>query len=157
MAFEIRSASFEPNGRIPRRHTADGEDLSPALSWSGVPEGTAELLLIVDDPDAPTAQPWVHWVLAGIPASRTSLPEGFHGERVPAGQSNLVQGKNSWGTLGYRGPAPPKGHGVHHYRFRLHALARPLDAARGVEGSQARHAATGQIVGEAEVVGTYER
>lgn len=157
MSLAIRSSAFEPGHAIPRRHTGDGEDISPPLSWSGVPEGTAELALIVDDPDAPTAEPWVHWILTGIPASVSGLPEGFHGASVPTGHAGLVQGKNSWGTIGYRGPAPPRGHGVHHYHFRLYALDTPLGLAPGSDKAAVVRAIDGHGLAQAEIVGTYRR
>ena len=78
MGISIRSQAFKDRGTIPIRHTEDGEDLSPPLSWTRPPKGTVELALVVDDPDAPVEEPWVHWVLYKIPADATGLPEGFH-------------------------------------------------------------------------------
>jgi Raf kinase inhibitor-like YbhB/YbcL family protein len=157
MPISIRSMSFEPEGPIPRRYTGDGEDVSPALEWSGVPAGTAELVLVVDDPDAPVAEPWVHWVVYGIPAGCAGLPEGFHGSLTPPGLGGLRQGTNSWNTVGYRGPAPPRGHGPHRYRMTLYALDRPLDAPAGLDKARLLDACGGHILDEGQVVGTYER
>src|SRR5262245_41575250 len=122
-AFRLQSPAFESGAAIPRKHTGDGEDISPALSWSDLPPGTQELALIVDDPDAPTPEPWVHWVMYRIPISASQLPERIPpAQRVPQ-PAGAVQGRNTWPNgLGYRGPAPPKGHGVHRYFFRLYAL-----------------------------------
>src|SRR5689334_23685923 len=100
MSITIRSSAFDEGHAIPRRHTEDGEDLSPPLSWSGLPEGARELALIVDDPDAPRAEPWVHWVLYKVPADVSALTEGLPATSslyVPPG---ALQGKNSWGGDG---------------------------------------------------------
>ena len=105
----LKSPAFDSGAVIPRRHTGDGEDLSPPLAWSGLPPDTRELALIVDDPDAPSPQPWVHWVISKIPATDPGIAEGVHPKPAPSFPSGAVQGKNSWGTIGYRGPAPPRG------------------------------------------------
>jgi Raf kinase inhibitor-like YbhB/YbcL family protein len=83
MSVIVRSQAFEPGAAIPRRHTGDGEDLSPPLSWTGLPPGTRELALIVDDPDAPSPQPWVHWVIGKIPSSLEGIAEGVHAKPNP--------------------------------------------------------------------------
>jgi Raf kinase inhibitor-like YbhB/YbcL family protein len=157
MGMTLRSDAFEDGRAIPRRYTEDGEDLSPPLSWSGLPEGTKELALIVDDPDAPRAEPWVHWVLYKVPADARTLPEGIPPTPVLDVPPGALQGKNSWGTIGYRGPAPPRGHGTHHYHFRLHALEAPLRAAQGLDKAGLQEAMQGHVLAEAELVGTYER
>jgi Raf kinase inhibitor-like YbhB/YbcL family protein len=133
MAFRLASSAFAAGDVIPQRHTADGADLSPSLSWSDPPAGAQEFALIVDDPDAPSPHPWVHWVLYKIPVGATELPEGLSKTSAPAGLTGLVQGRNSWGTFGYRGPSPPRGAGQHHYHFRLYALNAPLEAPPGVD------------------------
>lgn len=151
--MQLRSSALTPGHPIPVRYSGDGEDLSPPLTWGQVPEGTRELLLICDDPDAPTPQPWVHWVLYGIPADTRSLSEGVsHTAEIPG-----VEGQNSWKTKGYRGPAPPRGHGIHHYHFRLYALNAALQLRPGLDQAAVLHAAQGHILAEAELVGTYER
>lgn len=157
MGMMLRSDAFAGERAIPRRHTEDGEDLSPPLSWSGVPAGTRELALIVDDPDAPRAEPWVHWVLYKVPADVQTLSEGLPRTPMLNMPPGAIQGKNSWGTDGYRGPAPPKGHGTHHYHFRLYALDAPLAAAQGLEKGGLLRAMQEHILAEAKLVGTYER
>src|SRR5436305_4909104 len=120
MGMTLHSDAFADGEAIPRRYTEDGEDLSPPLTWSGLPEGTRELALIVDDPDAPRAEPWVHWVLYKVPADVRTLTEGISPAptlNVPPG---AMQGKNSLGTDGYRGPAPPRRHRPPPYPFRPH-------------------------------------
>src|SRR4051794_2459022 len=101
MSLTLRSTAIRPGQPIPGRYTGDGEDISPELNWSGTPEGTRELALIVDDPDAPTSEPWVHWVLYKIPAGLEALAEGIpHAEALTA-PAGALQGRNSWGAVGY--------------------------------------------------------
>jgi len=157
MNMTLRSDSFGDGRTIPRRYTEDGEDLSPPLTWSDPPEGTRELALIVDDPDAPRAEPWVHWVLCKIPDDIRMLTEGIPQTPRPDAPPGAMQGKNSWGTDGYRGPAPPKGHGTHHYHFHLYALDAPLRAAQGLDKAGLLEAMRGHVLAESELVGTYER
>lgn len=157
VTMEIQTSAFANGEKIPTRFTGDGEDVSPVLTWSGVPDGVKELALICDDPDAPTPEPWVHWVIYKIPGGTTGLPERVlttEGLTEPAG---AAQGENSWGTIGYRGPAPPPGHGVHHYHFKLYALDTTLGVAGGLNKKQLLAAMEGHILAEAEVVGTYQR
>ncbi len=157
MSVIVRSQAFGPGAAIPRRHSGDGEDLSPPLSWTGIPPGTCELALIVDDPDAPTPEPWVHWVMGKIAAGLEGIAEGVHGTRTPAFPEGSVHGKNSWGAVGYRGPAPPKGHGVHRYVFRLYALDAPLSINPGIDKPGLLRAMQGHILDQGELIGTYER
>src|SRR4051794_39570502 len=96
----LQSTAFTDGHPIPRRHTEDGEDLSPQLSWSGLPPGTVELALIVDDPDAPRAEPWVHWVIYKIAAGIEVLAEGVPPVDFPDVPAGAAQGKNTWGTVG---------------------------------------------------------
>lgn len=158
MSIRITSTAFGEGEPIPTRYTGDGEDISPPLTWTRLPAGTMELALIMDDPDAPIAEPWVHWVLYGIPATLDGLPEGFHESNIPPGvPEDLKQGLNTWPTIGYRGPAPPKGHGVHHYHFKIYALDVPLDLKPGATKHALLEAMSGHVLGHGEYVGTYER
>jgi Raf kinase inhibitor-like YbhB/YbcL family protein len=158
--MRLTSPAFQHAAAIPRRHTGDGEDLSPALSWSEIPARTRELALICDDPDAPTPQPWVHWVIYQIPANVTELPEGVPGGGRLDSPVTALQGKNSWSsgrTLGYRGPAPPPKHGTHHYHFRLYALDSSLKANPSLDKVALLAAMAGHVLAEAKLIGTYER
>lgn len=158
MSLTVKSPSFVEGHAVPVAHTEDGEDLSPALSWTPPPKGTAAFVLIVDDPDAPGEEPWVHWIIANIPASASGLAGGFHEESLPAdAPSGLVQGRNTWGTVGYRGPAPPRGHGVHHYHFKLYAVDALLDVPPGVGKHELLEMLSGHVVSRGELVGTYRR
>ena len=157
MSVTVRSEAFQDGHAVPRRHTDDGEDLSPPLTWSQLPPGTKELALVVDDPDAPRSEPWVHWLIYGIAADANGLPEGVPQKERVGAPAGAVQGKNSWGTIGYRGPAPPKGHGTHHYHFKLYALDAALALAPGLDKAQLLKAISGHVLGHGELVGTYAR
>jgi Raf kinase inhibitor-like YbhB/YbcL family protein len=149
MTIQISSGAFESLRPIPKKHTGEGPDVSPPLAWSGLPPGAKELALICDDPDAPTPKPWVHWVLYKLPPTLPGLKEGDAG--------GGTEGKNDFGKLGYGGPLPPKGHGVHHYRFKLFALDRAMDGGPGLTKEQVLVKIKGHILAEGELVGTYER
>ena len=152
MPFEIGSDVFAAGEAIPSKFSCDGQDVSPPLTWRGLPEGTQSLALIMEDPDAP-AGIWVHWVIYDIPVSLTGLPEGVPGEaELPNGTRN---GANSWGRGGYGGPCPPSG--THRYFFKLYALDRALDLAPGATKEGLLAAMQGHILGQAEVMGTYAR
>ena len=156
-SLTVQSSAFVQGRAIPRRHTGDGEDLSPPLTWSSLPPGTRELAMIVDDPDAPSAEPWVHWVIYGIPVAPAEVAEGVHQKERPPFPAGATQGVNSWGTIGYRGPAPPRGHGVHHYRFTLHALDTPLGLRASLDKRGLLEGIAGHVLAEGQLVGTYER
>ncbi len=155
--MELFSASFVHGGAIPVRHTCDGANTSPPLSWSGVPSGAKSLTLIVDDPDAPDpAAPkriWVHWVLYNIPSAVTSLAEGGARSPVPSGAR---EGLNDGDELGYDGPCPPIGR--HRYFHTLYALDTrlpelgPKARRRDVDEAMKEH-----ILAAAQIMGTYQR
>jgi Raf kinase inhibitor-like YbhB/YbcL family protein len=153
MPLTLTSSAFEPNGPIPPIHTCDGRDISPPLSWSGVPPGAKSLALIVDDPDAPDpAAPqrtWVHWVLFNIPANAPGLESGGH--KLPEG---AVQGSNDWKRSGYGGPCPPIGR--HRYFFKLYALDVVL-AVSNPDKQQLVAAMQGHILEQTEIIGTYHK
>jgi hypothetical protein len=146
--MEISSPAFEQGGEIPVRFTCDGEDVSPELRITGIPEG-ASLALIVDDPDAP-AGTWDHWVEYDIP---TSGPELTIAEN--AGQLG-TPGLNSSGETGYGGPCPPPGT-PHRYFFRVYALDAPLSIPGEADSDALRTAMEGHVLAEAELMGTFER
>ena len=160
MTMIIRSIAFSEGEAIGKQFTGDGRDISPPLSWDDLPDGTKELALICDDPDAPTARPWVHWVIYKLGPDVHQLPENIPaGPRVETPVA-AFQGRNSWSsgrTIGYRGPAPPPGHGVHHYHFRLYALDRALEVNPGIDKETLLKAIDGHVLEQAETVGTYQR
>jgi Raf kinase inhibitor-like YbhB/YbcL family protein len=160
MTIAIRSSAFASGAVIPRVYTGDGQDRSPPLEWSQIPLAARELVLICDDPDAPTPQPWVHWLLYGLPPDIHSLPEGLPTTPTLTTPPGARQGRNSWrsgAVIGYRGPAPPPGHGVHHYHFRLYALDAPLGLAPGVDRQTLERAMAGHVLDQGDLVGTYSR
>ncbi len=156
MKITVQSPAFKDGQPIDQKHTEDGADVSPALSWSGVPAETKELALICDDPDAPRAQPWVHWVLYKLPANLTALPEGVPKKVRLTEPAGALQGRNDWGTPGYRGPAPPKGK-VHHYHFKLYALSAALDLPPELTKAELLKQIQGKVLAEGELIGTYRR
>ena len=152
----ITSPAFEGGRPIPVAHTRDGENRSPALAWSGVPAGTKSFALIVDDPDAPTARPFVHWVVFDLPAASRGLAGGLKaGDPIPGGGH---QGTNGFHVVGWRGPSPPRPHGPHRYVFLLLALDVPsLGLEDGATKEAVLGATKGHVLGEARLVGTYDR
>jgi Raf kinase inhibitor-like YbhB/YbcL family protein len=157
MTLIIRSQAFTDGQRIPLRHTGDGEDVSPPLQWLNLPGGTRELALIVDDPDAPTPEPWVHWIVYKIPPTVQELPEAVPRNASLPQPLGAFQGKNSWGSVGYRGPAPPRGHGTHHYHFRIYALDAPLKPVPDLDKKALLKAMEGHILDQGILTGVYQR
>jgi len=153
MGFELRSSAFAPSGTIPREHTCDGADLSPPLTWSGVPEGTSAFAIICDDPDAPGGT-WVHWVVYDLPGGMTGLPEGVPPAETV--QEGGFQGINDFGRFGYGGPCPPPGR-PHRYFFRLYALDGKLGISSGARKKDVIRAMKNHILGQAELMGKYAR
>ena len=145
--FALTSPAWASGEVIPSRHTCEGEDVSPALAWSGTPDGTRSLALVVSDPDAPGGT-FFHWLAWGIDPAANGLDEG---EAAP------VEGTNDFGSTGYGGPCPPRGHGPHRYVFRLCALDGELELEGGARAAEVDSAIRARWVAGAELVGTYER
>ncbi|GBD21027.1 Putative lipoprotein LppC [bacterium HR28] len=149
----LTSSAFTPGATIPVEHTCDGADRSPPLAWSEPPPGTASLALLVEDPDAPGGT-FIHWLLYELPAHTRSVAAGIPPlDTLPDGAR---QGRNDFGTLGYRGPCPPPGRS-HRYVFRLYALDRPTGLAPGATRDQFLRAIEGHILATGELVGIYGR
>lgn len=157
MNIQISSPAFGADQAIPKKYSGEGQNVSPVLSWVGVPAETKELALIVDDPDAPRPQPFVHWVLYKIPPGTTSLTECVLAQEKLAVPPGALQGKNSANSIGYMGPMPPPGHGVHHYHFKLYALDAEFNVKPGMDKDALLKAMKGHVLAEGELVGTYER
>ena len=153
MSIELSSDAFESGARIPAKHTADGEDVSPPLAWGEPPEGTKSLALICDDPDAPVGT-WVHWVIYGIGARTRELPEAVPAEEEL--ETGARQGINDFRKTGYGGPAPPPG-ADHRYFFKLYALDVELDLAARATKKELLKAMEGHILGRGELMGKYRR
>jgi len=143
----LTSPAFSEGGSIPREYTCDADDVSPPLAWTGLPEGSAALALVVDDPDAGG---FVHWVVYDIDPALAGLASG-----ASTASDAPAQGRNSFGRTGYGGPCPPSG--THHYVFRLLALDRELGLSGTPDAASVLAAADGHILGEARLTGTYRR
>jgi Raf kinase inhibitor-like YbhB/YbcL family protein len=154
--FTITSSAFDNGDTIPVKYSQEGHDISPDLQWQHVPGGTMELVLICEDPDAPRAEPFVHWLAYGIDPALNGLPEDLPKLEVLK-HPILLQGLNSSGTPGYTGPLPPVGHGWHRYQFHLYALSEPVRIHEGAEVHEVRKAIKGKILEEALLLGRYIR
>ena len=153
MAFMLTSAAFKSGGAIPSRYTCDGDNISPSLSWSGLPADARSFALICADPDAP-AGTWYHWGVYDIPAETTNLPEAY----PAAGRGAVKQALNDFRHRRYDGPCPPHGHGTHHYHFKLYVLdTASLALNRDADCRAVETAAQAHALGRAELVGTYGR
>jgi Raf kinase inhibitor-like YbhB/YbcL family protein len=153
MAFALKSTAFAAGGEIPARHSCEGADESPALSWSGAPAGTKSFALIVDDPDAPVGT-WVHWVLYDLPGDITQVPAAQSASETLA--NGARQGVNDFRKVGYGGPCPPPGK-PHRYFFKLYALDAPTALKPRATKSDVLRAIDGHVLGQAELMGTYKR
>ena len=151
--MRITSSAFTHGGSIPVEYTCESSDVAPALDWTGAPPGTGSFALIVDDPDAPDPKApkmtYVHWVLYDIPTSASGIPRGG---QLPSGAR---EGKNDWKRTGYGGPCPPIGR--HRYFFKLYALDAMLGDLRSPTKAQLLKAMEGHVLGQAELMGTYEK
>lgn len=152
MSLNLSSSAFSNGGKIPPKYTCEGDDVSPALTWSGAPQGTKSLALIVDDPDAPDpAKPqrvYVHWVVYNIPPASNGISEGG------SPPSGAVTGSNDWDKKQYGGPCPPIGR--HRYFFKLYALDTTLNLS-SAKKKDVEDAMKGHILGQTELMGTYQK
>jgi Raf kinase inhibitor-like YbhB/YbcL family protein len=152
--MDLSSTAFATGSEMPRKYSCEGDDLAPPLRWSGVPDRTRSLALIVDDPDAPDpAAPkttWVHWVLFDIPPGATAIPEG--GQPMPGGTRD---GSNDWHRIGYGGPCPPVGR--HRYFFKLYALDTLLPDLHEPTKAELERAMQGHVLAQAQLIGTYQK
>jgi Raf kinase inhibitor-like YbhB/YbcL family protein len=147
--LNMASRAFQPQGRIPDRHTGVGDNISPTLQWSGAPGGTQEFALICHDPDAPLPRGFTHWVIYGVPARATGIEEG--------GGAAFTEGPNGMGKPGYAGPMPPEGHGLHHYFFWVYALDKALGLKAGLDHDALLDAIEDHVIEQARLVGVYQR
>jgi Raf kinase inhibitor-like YbhB/YbcL family protein len=156
MAISLKSDSFSHLEEIPTKHTCEGSDVSPQLSWSGIPDDSQSLALIVDDPDAPDPKApkmtWTHWILYNMPPTTRGLPEAVASEALPQG---TLEGLNDWGLSGYRGPCPPIGR--HRYFHKLYALDIVLPDMGTPTKKLLEEVMKGHVLAEAELIGTYQK
>ena len=151
--LQLHSTAFQHGESIPAKHTGEAEDVSPQLSWSNVPEGTRSFAVICHDPDAPLVSPngaygYVHWVFYNIPASISSLEEG---------SKDFTEGMTDFGTVGYGGPMPPGGHGLHNYYFWILALDDELELEAGLTMQDLLARIEPNVIGMNRLIGTYQR
>mgnify|MGYP003725212303 FL=1 len=150
VAMKITSSAFSDGALIPIKYTCDGDDISPPLVWSDIPENTASFVLINDDPDAPVGT-WDHWILFNLEGKTTELAENVDLSKL----AGVQLGRNSWRRNDYGGPCPP--YGTHRYFFKLYALDRKLDLPAGSSKQDIKKAMAGHILAEAELLGRYKR
>lgn len=151
--MEISVNGFEHGGSIPRKFTCDGADISPRITWKGIPDGARSLALIMDDPDAPSGA-FTHWIVYNIPPGEQELKENFPKTGKTAGK--ISQGKNDFGNVGYGGPCPPRGN-PHRYFFRLYALGSEEVLEPRISVDRLESSIKGKSLAEAEYMGTYKR
>lgn len=154
--MRLHTTAFHDSDPIPVRYTGDGADVSPPLEWSDLPRDTQDVALICEDHDAPGEKPFVHWIACHLPKSG-ALPEAVPNQAHPDKPAGLIQGYNSFGKVGYGGPAPRRGHGMHRYHFRVYALDQRLDPGERFDKATLIAAIEGHILEEAEVIGRYGR
>jgi Raf kinase inhibitor-like YbhB/YbcL family protein len=150
----LTSDAFVTGGPIDLRHSGYGANLSPALHWTAVP-GAGAYAIVLEDPDAPQAKPFVHWTLWNIPAGASDLPEGIPPEPTPAAPHGARQGANDNGGVGYYGPHPPGWLGRHHYHYQVFALDGPLALPAGAAVDALITAMRGHVLAEGELVGKF--
>ena len=148
--MKITSSAFSDGALIPIKYTCDGDDISPPLVWSDIPENTASFVLINDDPDAPVGT-WDHWILFNLEGKTTELAENVDLSKL----AGVQLGRNSWRRNDYGGPCPP--YGTHRYFFKLYALDMKLDLPAGSSKQDIKKALAGHILAEAELLGRYKR
>ncbi|WP_255151038.1 YbhB/YbcL family Raf kinase inhibitor-like protein [Halorarius halobius] len=156
-ALSLSSPAFDDGAAIPAEYTCEGADRSPALDVAGVPDTAARLALLVDDPDAPSAEPFVHWLLYDVPADVGTIPEAVPAEARVDALDGAAQGTNGFGNLGYGGPCPPRGDGPHTYRFRLFALESSTGLDPGASRDDLLAAVDGRSLARTTLTGTFER
>ncbi len=149
----VSSEAFKEGGAIPAEYTCDGKNVSPPLSWKGIPENAKSIALIMDDPDAP-AGIWVHWLLFNIPSNTTKLPKGI--PKNPTLGDRSRQGVTSSGRPGYGGPCPPPGK-PHRYYFKVYALDTMLDLQSSATKKDVENAMKGHVLAQGELMGRYGR
>ncbi|MDJ0806139.1 MAG: YbhB/YbcL family Raf kinase inhibitor-like protein [Gammaproteobacteria bacterium] len=151
MSLTLSSPAFAPYSPIDSRYTCEGEDVSPPLVWSGIPDDARSLALVLDDPDAPGSG-WVHWLLYNLPPQLTGLPEAVNAVELP---ERALEGLNDWRRTGYGGPCPPSGR--HRYFFTLYALDCVLPDLGRPTKNRLERAMDGHLLAKGELMGTYSR
>ncbi|MCC9600409.1 YbhB/YbcL family Raf kinase inhibitor-like protein [Stieleria sp. JC731] len=160
MCLTISSPAFFNGATLPEKYTVEGANVSPPLRWRGLPEGTQELAIVCEDPDASSKEDSVHWLVYKIPPDLAELPEHLPRESTTDMPIRILQGQHSTTggpKMGYCGPTPPAQKEVHHYRFKLYALSKKLDLDPGADRIALEKAMQGKVLAESELIGTYQR
>jgi hypothetical protein len=152
--MQLTSSSFQQGEMIPGQYTCKGKNISPSLSWSGIPEGAKSLALILEDPDAPKGT-LTHWIVYNIDPGMAGLPENLPKNSQENGANGLMQGQNDFKKTGYSGPCPPKGSAPHHYYFKLFALDTALNLPPAAGKTDVRNALQAHILAEGDLMGLY--
>lgn len=152
----VQSHAFRDGDKIARKHSMEGQNVSPDLEWSGVPAEAKELIVMMEDPDG-LAGNFSHWLVYNISPDTGQLPEGIEPVPQPSMPKGIMQGKNSFARIGYGGPLPGPGSGVHHYFFRVFVLDRTLGLAPGLDKEDIQNAMRGHVIARGHLMGTYER
>ena len=158
--INVGSSAFEHHGTVPLAYTAYGDNKAPQITWSNLPAGTVQLALVMDDPVAPTPEPFVHWVAYNIPANAAELPEGLTKDAEVSGVAGLegmINGVNGIRQTGYFGPRPPVDGKLHAYHFRIYALDTALNLPAGLNKQQLLEAINGHVLGTGMLMGHYEQ
>ncbi len=145
----------EAGGRLADRHSAYHDNISPPLEWTGVPDAKA-WAIVVEDPDAPQEEPFVHWMIWNLPADMRSLPEGLPNDGKLVTPQGAIQGRNGRGGHGWFGPRPPAGHGVHHYYFQIFALNDTIEMGPDTPLNELLNALKARTLAQGEMAATYE-
>lgn len=156
----VGSSAFEHHGTVPLANSAYGDNTAPQITWSNLPEGTVQLALVMDDPVAPTPEPFVHWVAYNIPADAAELPAGLTKDAAVsdvAGLEGMINGVNGIRQTGYFGPRPPVDGKLHAYHFRIYALDAALNLPEGLNKQQLLEAIDGHVLGTGMLMGHYEQ
>lgn len=155
--LDVRSPGFDDGQPIPERFSDYGQGISPPLAWSEGPQGTRSFVILMEDPDAPSPSPYIHWVAYNIPGDVTELRESLPGRPALQAPVNLLQGRNSNGSIGYFGPRPPGGDGPHSYHFQVFALDTMLDLPPGAARAEVLEAMRGHVLAKGRVIGAFDR
>lgn len=157
--LRINSPAFADGDTMPVKYTCDGDDVSPKLEWSGIPDSAKSLALICDDPDAPMGT-WVHWVIFNIPPEAAGFDENYTPSKgvskASAPDEGPIDGINDFRCYGYKGPCPPSGP-AHRYFFKLYALDTILNLKTGASKADVEKAMSGHIIARAEIIAKYKR
>lgn len=153
--LEVKCSALEDEKWIPKKFTGYGQGLTVPLRWTNAPDGTKAFAIIVQDPDAPRKEPFVHWLLYDIPADRTAIPMALPPDPTLQSLGGAKQGTNSTGKVGWFAPQPPKGDPNHHYHFQVFALDQKLDLDPGAKLDQLLDAMNDHVLADGQTIGIY--